>query len=152
MDEAQPDDEEPAGARHRLPVPVVDLLPLARAGGRRPPYQGGAAGEAALSQEDRDGDRSRARVLRGGGLSPAVPREARSLELHGRVGRDEGLTRKPTNALAGTRQGVSSSRQTVMHPGWTTAPVHSTPPSPERSARSLAASCSWPAAGCRTGL
>jgi hypothetical protein len=35
-----------------------------------------------------------------------------------------------------------------MHPGWTTAPFRSTPPSPERSARSSAASCSWPAAGC----
>ena len=33
LGEPRPDDAEPAGARRRQPVPLGDLLPLARAGG-----------------------------------------------------------------------------------------------------------------------
>ena len=40
---------------------------------------------AELGRADRDADRARADLLRGRGLSPAVPREARQVELHARA-------------------------------------------------------------------
>ena len=82
--QAQSDAAQPAGLGHRRPVPLGRLRP------RRGAARGGGALEgaraAALPQADRHADRARADLLRGRGLPPAVPREARPLELHARAG------------------------------------------------------------------
>ena len=82
LGEARPDAAESPGLGHRRQLPLCDLLRRRGAAGGRCEVEGRRAAE--LGRADRDADRARADVLRGGGLPPAVPREARPVELHAR--------------------------------------------------------------------
>ena len=73
------DPAQPAGSRRRRPVPLGDLLPLARAGDRGEGVEESRSGS--VQAADRHRDHGRARVLVGRGLPPALPREARDGEL-----------------------------------------------------------------------
>src|SRR5207253_8151243 len=91
LGQARPDADEPPGLGRRRPVPLGRFRPRRRAARRRRALEGRARRVRPLPQAGRDGDRAGADVLRGRGLPPAVPREARPLELHAGAASD-GLT------------------------------------------------------------
>ena len=79
--------------------------------------------DAALAA-GRDADRARADLLRGGGLPPAVPREARPVVLHAGAApgrhRLSGPRRRPAVAPRGTYVGVGVPPPNPMTPALTT--------------------------------
>ena len=91
------------GLGHRRSVPLGDLLPRRGAAGDRASLEGDGAGE--LERPDRYAGRAGGNVLRGGGLPPAVPREARTLKLYARAAARDGgeLALRRSCALAQNR-------------------------------------------------
>src|SRR4051812_1935893 len=90
----RPDHAQPPGRRHRLSVPLRDLLHLTRAGSDRDQVARRAAGPARAERRprpaqapppDRHADRAGHHVLARRGLPPAVPREARPGDLRRRA-------------------------------------------------------------------
>ena len=103
------------GPGRRLAVPLGDLH--ARRGAARCRRGLTRAGPGAARPAGRDHDRGRAAVLGGRGLPPAVPREARPLELHAaprrrRVSPSRAGRLFPVRASA-SKQGSTASRRTA---------------------------------------
>src|SRR5581483_3626682 len=98
LGQARPDAAEPPGLGRRRPVPLGDLLPRRRAAGGRAPVEGRAAEPAQRPRRHRR--RAGADLLSGRGLPPAVPGEARAVELHARPSRDRVTASRGVGVLA----------------------------------------------------